>query len=47
MTLRVPHGEHTPVAWHERINDKRDRVTIRPGQTTEVTFMRPVLEATK
>jgi len=47
MTIRLPRGEHTLVAWHERIGDKRDRVTIRPGQTTEVTFTLPVLEATK
>ena len=43
----VPQGEHTLVAWHERIGEQRDRVTIRPGQNTEVTFTLPVLEPTK
>ena len=43
----VPAGEHTLVAWHERIGERRDRVTIRPGQTTEVTFTLPVLEPAK
>ena len=43
----VPEGEHTLVAWHERIGEQRDRVTIRSGQTTDVTFTLPVLEATK
>ena len=27
----VPPGEHTLVAWHERIGERRDRVTIRAG----------------
>jgi plastocyanin len=40
----VPPGEHTLVAWHERIGERRDRVTIRPGQTTAVSFTLPVLE---
>lgn len=43
----VPAGEHTVVAWHERIGERRDRVTIRPGQATDVTFTLPVLEPTK
>lgn len=43
----VPAGEHTLVAWHERIGERRDRVTIRPGQPTEVTFTLPVLEPAK
>jgi plastocyanin len=42
----VPAGEHTLTAWHERIGERRDRVTIRPGATTQVTFTLPVLEAT-
>jgi plastocyanin len=41
---RIPAGAHTLVAWHERIGEHRDRVTIRPGGTTEVTFTLPVLE---
>ena len=43
----VPAGEHTLVAWHERIGEVRDRVTIRPGQSAEVTFTLPVLEGSK
>jgi plastocyanin len=43
----VPSGEHTLVAWHERIGERRDRVTIRPGQATEVMFTLPVLEPGK
>jgi plastocyanin len=43
----VPAGEHTVVAWHERIGERRDRVTIRPGQPTEITFTLPVLEPAK
>jgi plastocyanin len=43
----VPQGEHTLVAWHERIGEQRDRVAVRPGQTTEVTFTLPVLEPAK
>ena len=43
----VPAGDHTVVAWHERIGEYRDRVTIRPGQATEVTFTLPVLEPLK
>jgi plastocyanin len=43
----VPAGEHTVVAWHERIGERRDRVTIRAGQATEVSFTLPVLEPAK
>jgi plastocyanin len=43
----VPAGEHTVVAWHERIGERRDRVTIRPGQATDITFTLPVLEPAK
>jgi plastocyanin len=43
----VPAGEHTVVAWHERIGERRDRVTIRPGQATELSFTLPVLEPAK
>jgi hypothetical protein len=32
------------VAWHERIGERRDRVTVRPGQTTSIAFTLPVLE---
>jgi len=40
----VPPGEHTLVAWHERIGERRERVTIRPGAATQVAFTLPVLE---
>ena len=40
----VPPGSYTLVAWHERIGERRDRVTIRAGATTEITFTLPVLE---
>jgi plastocyanin len=40
----VPAGEHSLVAWHERIGERRERVTIRPGTSTEVIFTLPVLE---
>lgn len=43
----VPAGEHTVVAWHERIGERRDRVTIRAGQATDVSFTLPVLEPGK
>ena len=44
---RVPPGEHTLVAWHERIGERRDRVTIRADAATAVTFTLPVLEPGK
>jgi len=40
----VPPGEHTVVAWHERIGERRDRVTIRAGGATQINFTLPVLE---
>lgn len=40
----VPAGDHTVVAWHERIGERRDRVTIRAGATTTLTVTLPVLE---
>ena len=40
----VPPGDHTLVAWHERIGERRDRVTIRPGAATQMNFTLPVLE---
>jgi hypothetical protein len=40
----VPPGEHTLVAWHERIGERRERVTIRPGIETQINFTLPVLE---
>jgi plastocyanin len=43
----VPQGEYTLVAWHERIGEQRDRVTIRAGRSSEVSFTLPVLEAAK
>lgn len=43
----VPPGEHTLVAWHERIGEQTRRVTIRAAQTAEAHFTLPVLEPTK
>ena len=43
----IPAGERTVVAWHERIGESRDRITIRPGQTTQISFTLPVLESDK
>ncbi|MEO8680704.1 MAG: carboxypeptidase regulatory-like domain-containing protein [Vicinamibacterales bacterium] len=40
----VPAGDYTLVAWHERIGERRDKVTIRAGATTDITFTLPVLE---
>ena len=40
----VPVGEYTLAAWHERIGERRDRVTIRAGATTQINFTLPVLE---
>ena len=43
----IPAGERTVVAWHERIGESRNRITIRPGQTTQIGFTLPVLESDK
>jgi plastocyanin len=40
----VPAGEHTIVAWHERIGERRERVKVVPGGATEISFSLPVLE---
>ena len=40
----VPAGTHTLVVWHERIGERREKVIIRAGATTEVSFTLPVLE---
>jgi plastocyanin len=40
----IPAGEFTIVAWHERIGERRDKITIKPGATTNITFTLPVLE---
>ena len=40
----VPPGDHTLVAWHERIGERRDRITIRSGAATPIHFTLPVLE---
>ena len=40
----VPPGEHTLVAWHDRIGERRERIRVTPGATTRVTFTLPVLE---
>lgn len=41
----VPVGEHVLAAWHERIGERRDRVTVRAGATTQLNFTLPVLES--
>lgn len=41
----VPAGSYTLAAWHERIGERRDKVTIRGGATTQVAFTLPVLES--
>jgi plastocyanin len=43
----IPAGRHTIVAWHERIGERRDPVTITPGGTAQVSFTLPVLEPQK
>ncbi|HEX8028511.1 MAG TPA: carboxypeptidase regulatory-like domain-containing protein [Vicinamibacterales bacterium] len=43
----VPPGDHTLVAWHERIGERRERVTIRAGAATQIHFTLPVLEPTQ
>ena len=40
----VPPGEHTLVAWHERIGERSERVTVRAGAATAINFTLPVLE---
>ena len=40
----VPAGEYTLAAWHERIGERRDKVTIRAGAATQINFTLPVLE---
>jgi plastocyanin len=44
---RVPPGEHQLVAWHERIGEQREKVTIRAGHSAEINFTLPVLEPSK
>jgi hypothetical protein len=41
----LPAGDHTLVAWHERIGERRDRFRVTPGGTTHISFTLPVLEA--
>jgi plastocyanin len=40
----VPPGTYTLVAWHERIGEQRQRITVTPGGRIETTFTLPVLE---
>ena len=42
----VPAGAYTLAVWHERIGERREAITIRPGGITEVSFTLPVLETT-
>lgn len=45
MLPDVPPGEHTLVAWHERIGERRERIRVTDGSTTRVSFTLPVLES--
>jgi plastocyanin len=40
----IPPGDHTIVAWHDRIGERRERVRVRAGSSTHVSFTLPVLE---
>lgn len=40
----VPPGEHTLVAWHERIGERREKVIVKAGAPIQVNFTLPVLE---
>jgi plastocyanin len=40
----LPTGEHTVVAWHERIGEQKQRIRVTAGNTTRVAFTLPVLE---
>ena len=41
----VPAGDHTLVAWHERIGERRERIRVASGATLKVSFTLPVLES--
>ena len=48
FTIRgIPAGDHTIVAWHERIGERRDPLKITPGGLSRVAFTLPVLEPQK
>jgi plastocyanin len=40
----VPPGEHTLVAWHERIGEQRQNIRVGAGGTLRTSFTLPVLE---
>lgn len=40
----VPAGELTVVAWHDRIGERREKVTLRAGETMKLSFTLPVLD---
>jgi plastocyanin len=40
----VTPGEYTLVAWHERIGEQREKISVAAGGTTRVSFTLPVLE---
>lgn len=40
----VPTGDHTLVAWHERIGEQRQRISVSGGATIKTAFTLPVLE---
>jgi plastocyanin len=40
----VPAGDHTVVAWHDRIGERREHIRVSESQTASVSFTLPVLE---
>jgi plastocyanin len=44
LLSRVPAGDHTVVARHERIGERREHVRVTAGATANVNFTLPVLE---
>jgi plastocyanin len=43
---QVPSGELTVVAWHERIGERREQITLAPRGVAKLSFTLPVLENT-
>jgi len=40
----VPPGDYTLVAWHERIGEQREKISVTASGSTRVNFTLPVLE---
>jgi plastocyanin len=43
----IPAGEHTVVAWHERIGERREKLRVPPGGSVTISFTLPVLEPSR